>query len=597
MSDSSRSAGGSLRWIRRRLRGPAASRLRTLAVPAAEGFDVVEPGTVHIDLPDLSEYPTPIAKGAFLLRTTAGIKHALLVQYLYAAYSLRRPQDSASLDERRALDRWSGIVREIAREEMGHLFTVENLLLFLRQPVHFERGDLGTSGSLYPFSLRREPLTRRSLAKYIVAESPTDARGIEDIVDLATQQAQMMPNRVGVLYALLGVVFTASGDLETNAASGEPWAALVRDIGRLAFLEEPGPERWHLPDEALDTGSLPRQATDAPWAHAPEVRVWPVGDRPAALAALRDIAIRGEGPAGASEAPLGSHFQRFLAIYRGTDAEPAFPDGEWQPTYAVPIDPRLDGPPDDVNVLRTPEARNLAMLADLRYGLLIGYLAQYFVTPVSNRHFLGGWCLEEMRLLRTLSDRLTHLPRSAEPGAVAALPFTVPTPQHLPADPPSQWALHVARLQDAIALVQHLVGSGEEPDPDLAAVLEGDKQKLVIALSALQGQLPTLGPTRWECVRQILNTATDTGLPFHDGKSRFWNAPVPDLLTQSIYGLRVIAPPGPERGRRSNLIKSLKGEPPFGPSGYPRMPKDRPPVPDADIAFIEAWIDDDCPEG
>lgn len=52
-------------------------------------------------------------------------------------------------------------------------------------------------------------------------------------------------------------------------------------------------------------------------------------------------------------------------------------------------------------------------------------------------------------------------------------------------------------------------------------------------------------------------------------------------------------------GAYSNLILSLKGEPPFG-SGpdaeIPRMPVGFDPVPDESIPAIEHWIDDGCPD-
>lgn len=56
-------------------------------------------------------------------------------------------------------------------------------------------------------------------------------------------------------------------------------------------------------------------------------------------------------------------------------------------------------------------------------------------------------------------------------------------------------------------------------------------------------------------------------------------------------------------GAGSNLVMSLRGEAPFGadledpPHGarFSRMPAGRPPVPDADIDFIQQWIDDGCP--
>lgn len=57
-------------------------------------------------------------------------------------------------------------------------------------------------------------------------------------------------------------------------------------------------------------------------------------------------------------------------------------------------------------------------------------------------------------------------------------------------------------------------------------------------------------------------------------------------------------------GAGSILVKALKGESPFGadlpspPTGarFSRMPAGLPPIPDGEIAFIQKWIDDGCPE-
>ena len=66
-------------------------------------------------------------------------------------------------------------------------------------------------------------------------------------------------------------------------------------------------------------------------------------------------------------------------------------------------------------------------------------------------------------------------------------------------------------------------------------------------------------------------------------------------MTISVYGVQLIASPGSNRGARSGLIQALKGVPPFGVGGdFPRMPLNKLPVSDPDIAFIQNWIDHDC---
>ena len=133
------------------------------------------------------------------------------------------------------------MIKEVAREEMGHLMTVQNLLLALGLPPNLEREDFPPRKDLYPFALHLEPLTQRSLAKYVVAEAPSDATGIDDIVELAESSGRPRVNRVGVLYGLLGVVFATAEQVEEGRTSGDPWDEMVGQLADLAYQQEPQP--------------------------------------------------------------------------------------------------------------------------------------------------------------------------------------------------------------------------------------------------------------------------------------------------------------------------------------------------------------------
>jgi photosystem II stability/assembly factor-like uncharacterized protein len=106
----------------------------------------------------------------------------------------------------------------------------------------------------------------------------------------------------------------------------------------------------------------------------------------------------------------------------------------------------------------------------------------------------------------------------------------------------------------------------------------------------------------FERVTQILDTAIGgpgAGIGAHGA---FWRGLTRDqFVAKRVFGkdLVVIG-----QGAASNLVKALKGEPPFNqnppdpPPGaqFPRMPAGLDPVPAEDIAVIERWIDDGCPE-
>ena len=92
----------------------------------------------------------------FLLHTAAEIEHALMAQYLYAAYSLADadftgahiPPDAAARTRR-----WRNTIIWIASEEMAHLLTEQNLLRFIGGPFNLEREDFPFRSLLYPFPL------------------------------------------------------------------------------------------------------------------------------------------------------------------------------------------------------------------------------------------------------------------------------------------------------------------------------------------------------------------------------------------------------------------------------------------------------------
>lgn len=468
-----------LRWIRSEVSAPRGSRLRMLAVPAMAAMDAPE---MHFELPDLSGYPTPIEKARLLLHTAAEIEHALLAQYLYAAYSLKSDTEVTDLQQQQALQAWRRGLVGIAKEEMGHLMSVQNLLLFTRLPLNFEREDFPPRKSLYPFAMHLEPLTQVSLAKYVVAESPVTAAGIDDIIQQATGAAGMIVNRVGVLYGLLGVVFSTPTGIDKNAAGGDEWYEMLRELAQRVYLQQP-PAAWHLPSKAFDRHSTPRQAKDQGWAPGSAMRVFPVSTRKDCLEALRDIGLQGEGPTTQS---ADSHFERFRRIYRGEGLPLPFPNQTgWTPTRDIPTDPKVvtdpaQAGPQDIS---HPQAVAWARLADQRYGLLLGLLEQYFHTDPNDRDWLQTWCLPAMVQLRGLADQLSTLDRAAGSPGKAMLPFTLPSELHLPDTAEARRQLHLARLQASVAtanalLAQNpgdtLVGWIKQTDVNLLPKFGGD---------------------------------------------------------------------------------------------------------------------------
>src|SRR5438445_369653 len=92
-----------------------------------------------------------VEEAEMLLRIAAEVEGALLVQYLYAAYSILPDLSVPGVDPLIESNDWYDVIRQIARQEMGHLVTVQNLLLALNAVPHLDRENLPwIDTGLYP---------------------------------------------------------------------------------------------------------------------------------------------------------------------------------------------------------------------------------------------------------------------------------------------------------------------------------------------------------------------------------------------------------------------------------------------------------------
>ena len=109
--------------------------------------------------------------------------------------------------------------------------------------------------------------------------------------------------------------------------------------------------------------------------------------------------------------------------------------------------------------------------------------------------------------------------------------------------------------------------------------------------------------TRYERVQQILDESIGGPTVQIGVHGAFWRGKTRDEFVALVVRNRQLLVVGDGTG--SNLVKALKGEAPFGadlenpPPGatLSRMPAGfDPPVSPENIAFIQKWIDDGCPE-
>jgi hypothetical protein len=421
-----------------------------------------------------------------LLGIAAEVEHGLMVQYLYAAYSLGGPQVTG--DERHAsVRKWRAALIKVATEEMGHLVTVQNILTLLGAPVALGREDYPWDLPYYPFPFVLEPLTKSSLACYIHAEMPPHVIDMLDRYPALPKRLQHFRDHDRKEIEDL---------VHARVHHGLPAVGVIYDeIIALIGDEE------KIPDEAFDEASYAAQATWDDWGrgHGPKRRMLdPEGtplpdDKPAhegqahvlvlqaatrtqALAALHAISGQGEAPhLDPTDGQEPSHFERFLHVFQD------FPDpDDWVPARHMAINPTTRAgagkPPErgDVSTygsrqtyIGAQHTREWALLSNIRYRLLLTFVALSFRLGRGGRRGapdLRGMAMHrafgEMYNLKTIAGILAELPLhpGETPGAgmeVAGPPFEVPYALGLPDADRDAWRM----LRDLIAGSAELAGA------------------------------------------------------------------------------------------------------------------------------------------
>lgn len=419
---------------------------------------------------DVSAAPRELA--SHLLHIGAEVEHALAVQYLYAAYSLGGR--GLTPDQAALVQRWRSTLLEIAREEMGHLVTVLNLLTSLGSPISLDREDFPIPTELYPFPFELEPLSKRSLGKYVLAEMPDRAslerHGLAQEIDAIAQRVgggeTASVHRVGRLYERVKTLFTPP--------TGTPDPATLVNANDFR------------------SGCGQRQAQRGEWALGYQnLLILKATSREDAAKVVDAIAEQGEGteipPAGADpDAP--SHFERFLAIYR------AFPDdGSWRPARNVAVNPTTDASGPLERRITHPIARPLADLANLRYRMLLTCLghALRLKTPgpgdATPRGLLVSWAFGEMYNLRSLAEILMELPLQDDPALCAGPPFEMPYSLALPTREADCWRMHRDLLLASQAEIRRIQSTDHQRSARYLTALEQTDLRALTQIATVVG--------------------------------------------------------------------------------------------------------------
>ena len=407
--------------------------------PAAESAQEEATFTVQV---------APREQAIRLLWIGAEVEHALMAQYLYAAYSINLQQPDEAM--RQDVLRWRNTILAIAREEMGHLATVENLLTLIGGPLHFDREDFPiVDPDLWPFSFELEPLSKLSLAKYVLAETPAEdvlvKLGLKDEIDAIKLSLKVggdvTVHRVGLIYDKVNQLFTANP--MPQGPDVPPYTDQNPSIATIDIQENT--EKY--------------QVTPAAWGLGyGDLLIETAHDRTSAQHAINLVSEQGEGSSVPSDLD-SSHFGRFLKIYR------EFPDSDsWKPFHHVAVNPTTKPGITDPTRTIDGDACNWAELSNLRYHMLLLYLHHSFLTEApssgpsrSPRGSLISWTFGEMYNLRSLSEILMVMPLQPGSDLKAGPPFEMPYTLHLPAREADRWRTHRDLLNASITLIGRML--------------------------------------------------------------------------------------------------------------------------------------------
>jgi hypothetical protein len=391
----------------------------------------------------------------YLLCQAAELEHALMCEYLYAAFSLRSAAGPGLRnDQLEAVEHWRQVILAVAGEEMMHWAMVQNLLTAVGSAPYVSRPHLPHQARGYPpgVQLRLLPFGQAALQHFVYLERPEgvergDAEGFEPAGE---PPPPMRPEEV----VPRGQDFATQGHLYRSVERG--FARLADKLG----------------EDRLFIGPAFHQADEATFGW-PDLR--PISDLEGANRALELIVEQGEGATGHWAT---AHYGRFLSVLGDYQAmrkkDPGF-----EPTYPVVAAGMrsVEGIEPDVYIT-DPITGGCSDLFNAVYELVLQMIARYFAfgheTPEQRQvlaHAAVGLVFDAIKPLGLLLARLPVGPDY--PNATAGANFQLPyRANFLLPHRRSAWLRFTERLDELAAFADDLhPPGGEEVIAEVSAAL------------------------------------------------------------------------------------------------------------------------------
>ncbi|MCF2494304.1 ferritin-like protein [Dyadobacter chenhuakuii] len=375
------------------------------------------------------------------LSEAAEVEHGLLVQYLFAAFSIeRRDIPDLSPSQQICLARWQKIIFDVAREEMDHLAKVCNLLAAIGSAPQFLRPNFPQSNTSffllgvgknkhhrYPFDFELERFNDCSLYRFIISELP---KGVTYLA---------FPNETGIRIA--------------TARDGSPQPIVYNHVGELYSIIEKGfiDLTNLIGEKELFIGGIRNQDNSLDL----------VKDLNSARRVINRIIVDGEGTPDDNK---DSHYEKFMRV-RSELAKELKQSSSFNPSKNVALNPQTRYNGDsrgNVTLITHGVTLKLAELFNDIYITMLSTLIQY--------HSQAGETDRQIEaltrisrgvmstMLRPLAEMLTEMPVHEEQTDLVAGPcFEIYHPIRLSPDVQSRWKILKERITQEIGLCESLL--------------------------------------------------------------------------------------------------------------------------------------------
>jgi hypothetical protein len=549
----------------------------------------------------------PRDEAIFWLSAAAEIEHALMAQYLFAAYSID-PESLPAGPDTEARDIKNRLL-QISREEMGHLITVQNLLQIVGGPLHFGRQFSPFEEAIQPFRYRLEPLTLDSAAKYVIAESPN--RPVSELT--------LRPDPVEDAAIKKKLVEDIAVRAKRNNGDVELWhvGAVFKRLADLFGTELADTDlridRAGLQGRWADWGYLAPPRTDGKQVLVEAIEGTTVAEiRQRAVDAIKKVGDQGEAFDATTDGDE-SHFERFLAIYEKLEqvettlgrplALPVAPNPNTTRPAPATDNVALVMGQDHLDAGRITDERALrwAELCNIRYRILLDCLQHSLLldTPPyegngdrTPKGLLQYWAFSEMRRIKRIAEKLVELPKDRPGGQQAMLragpPFELPYSLRLPSRDTDRWAGHADVFAMAKDFIEHHMLVSDETGTDfLKSVAEADGLAAAIAGALASGVALPAGAhaTDFRKAVRILDEAV-RGFSISAPHRHFWRDASRDML---LADPDRIVPGSPDASSVIDRIGRAQ-------SDNAGMPRERPRIARERIDFLKDWIARGAPD-